>query len=129
MAPEISQEEWAYFHLNDTISDKIAKFMDTESISNAELARRMNKKPSFISRILSGDANPTLKTLANIFFHLDVKLETRIVHVNDNLRWFAITNIDTDSNNEFSVSPRQFLSTMQKGANVNTDWTKMQEVA
>jgi transcriptional regulator with XRE-family HTH domain len=45
-----------------TVSEKLKSV----GMSQRELAEKMGKKESYISRILSGDANPTLKTIAEL---------------------------------------------------------------
>jgi transcriptional regulator with XRE-family HTH domain len=88
-APSITPQEWAFFHLLDGISDAIAAYMNCFEINQAELARRMNAKPSLVSRLLSGDNNPSLKTLSKVFFCLDAKLEFQLVPANSSIMWFA----------------------------------------
>jgi transcriptional regulator with XRE-family HTH domain len=45
-----------------TVSEKLKSV----GMTQRELAEKMGKKESYISRILSGDANPTLKTIAEL---------------------------------------------------------------
>jgi transcriptional regulator with XRE-family HTH domain len=94
-APSISPQEWAFFHLLDGVSDAIAAYMKRIGVNKTELAKRMNAKAPFVSRLLSGDSNPSLKTLSKVFFCLDAKLEFRIVPAESNTIWFAIN--DTQS--------------------------------
>lgn len=49
-------------------------------LSKAEVARRMDRKPEAISRLLrsSGRVNPTLETLVDLVTALDLQLEIRI---------------------------------------------------
>lgn len=51
-----------------TVSEKLKSV----GMTQRELAEKMGKKESYISRILSGDANPTLKTIAEIEVALGV---------------------------------------------------------
>jgi transcriptional regulator with XRE-family HTH domain len=89
-APSIASEEWAFFHLLDGISDAIAAYMSRIGVNKAELARRMNAKPSLVSRLLSGDNNPSLKTLSRVFFCLDAKLEFRLVPAKEDVEELTI---------------------------------------
>jgi transcriptional regulator with XRE-family HTH domain len=45
-----------------TVSEKLKSV----GMTQRELAEKMGKKESYISRILSGDANPTLKTIVEL---------------------------------------------------------------
>lgn len=114
-SPQISPENWAYFVLLDNISDQIAEFMDEHGISKAELSRRMEVKPAYISRLLGGDANPTLKTLSKVFYHLDVKLHTSIVDSNDTDEVFLLTR-KTYSIKDWNFSYEVKRSSMQHRA-------------
>ena len=89
-APGISSQDWAYFHLVDTISDQIAECMNAQGITQSALADRLGSKPSFVSRVLAGDTNLTLKTLSRFLFHLNLKAEIRLVPAeNVRARWFC----------------------------------------
>ena len=44
----------------------IQNAMDQAKISRAHLARSMNRPPSFVSRILNGNHNLTIKTMARV---------------------------------------------------------------
>ena len=54
----------------------VQDLMDAEGINRKELAKRMRKSPSALTRILGGDANITLKTLAEFInalgLHVDI---------------------------------------------------------
>lgn len=48
-------------------------------LSKAELARRLNVKPSVVSRLLNGKSGtPDLRTLAGVFDELDFYLDVRV---------------------------------------------------
>lgn len=50
-----------------------------ESLPKAEIARRMNRKPEAISRLLRGEgANPTLDTLIDLVDAIGLELDIRI---------------------------------------------------
>jgi len=44
----------------------VAEKLKFSGVTQRELAERLGKKESYISRILSGDANPTLKTISEL---------------------------------------------------------------
>ncbi len=44
----------------------VAEVLKSKGMTQRELAEKIGKKESYISRILSGDANPTLKTISEL---------------------------------------------------------------
>lgn len=54
------------------LSDRIAGIMEAKGLSNKDLAARMGKSPSEISRWLSGSHNYTIDTLSEIAIALEV---------------------------------------------------------
>jgi transcriptional regulator with XRE-family HTH domain len=60
-------------------SEVIAKLMAEQHVSKAGLARRLNKSRAWVTQLLSGKANMTVRTLAEVAYALDaeVKLHAR----------------------------------------------------
>jgi transcriptional regulator with XRE-family HTH domain len=52
--------------LRSEISDQISRLMESQDISNAELARRLGKSRAYVTKILQGNANFTLDSLVQI---------------------------------------------------------------
>lgn len=75
---DVSAEEWAFFNTSEDLSDRLAARMDETGVSKTELARRMGTSRAFITKVLRGDANLTIKTLTRIAHHLDAKVEFKI---------------------------------------------------
>ena len=48
----------------------VIELMDSEDVNQADLARRIGKSRSFVSKILSGEQNLTLETLADLYHAL-----------------------------------------------------------
>lgn len=57
------------------IACSVRSRMDELNMSSAELSERMGVKPSYVSRLLSGSQNITLKTLVKIGIALDIPVE------------------------------------------------------
>lgn len=57
-----------------SISDKLYNEMQKQGITQRELANRMNKRPSEISKWLRGTHNFTINTLVDISFAIGVDL-------------------------------------------------------
>ncbi len=62
--------------LCESVSHKMSKL----GIGKAELAQRMGKKPSQITRILSGEANVTLRTIAELDSALNLGISLKPPH-------------------------------------------------
>lgn len=58
-------------------SETIAKLMAEQGVSKADLARRLNKSRAWVTQLLSGRANVTVRTLAEVAFALDAELKLR----------------------------------------------------
>jgi transcriptional regulator with XRE-family HTH domain len=60
-------------------SEVIARLMAEQDVSKADLARRLKKSRAWVTQLLSGKANMTVRTLAEVAFALDaeVRLQAR----------------------------------------------------
>jgi plasmid maintenance system antidote protein VapI len=60
-------------------SEVIAGLMDEQKVSKADLARRLNKSRAWVTQLLSGKANMTVRTLAELAYALgaEVKLQAQ----------------------------------------------------
>ena len=58
-------------------SEVIAKLMVEQGLSKADLARRLNKSRAWVTQLLSGRTNVTVRTLAEVAFALDAELKLR----------------------------------------------------
>ena len=60
-------------------ADLIAQVMQEQNVSKADLARSLKKSRSWVTQLLSGEANLTVRTLAEVLYHLnrEVRLEAR----------------------------------------------------
>lgn len=58
------------------VTEAIYNLMETKKINKAELARKLDCKPPYITKLLRGTANITLDSLAKIAFLLDAKVVT-----------------------------------------------------
>lgn len=47
-------------------TEQIAKIMEEEHVSKAELASRLNKSKAFVTQLLGGGRNMTIRTLADV---------------------------------------------------------------
>ena len=56
------------------LAQKIAEIRDEHSLTQSELAKRMNVSQQFISQIESGEGNPTLETLSKLAQSLNTSI-------------------------------------------------------
>ncbi len=63
-------------------AELIARLMEREGVSKAELARRLAKSRAYVTQLLRGSTNLTVQTLAEVAFALgaEVKLEAVPCH-------------------------------------------------
>jgi transcriptional regulator with XRE-family HTH domain len=55
----------------------VCELLEAQGIERQELARRLGKSKSFVTQILSGERNMTLRTLADLAYALDHRFELR----------------------------------------------------
>ncbi len=53
----------------------IIKLMDEQDVSKAELARRLGRSRPYVTKLLNGSTNMTIRTIADVLFHLGCRLE------------------------------------------------------
>jgi transcriptional regulator with XRE-family HTH domain len=56
-------------------AEVIAKLMAEKNVSKADLARRLNKSRAWVTQLLSGKANMTVRTLAEVVYALDAEVK------------------------------------------------------
>jgi len=56
-------------------SEVIAKLMAEQNVSKADLARRLNKSRAWVTQLLSGKTNMTVRTLADVMYTLDAEVK------------------------------------------------------
>jgi len=56
-------------------SEIIARLMAEQDVSKADLARKLNKSRAWVTQLLSGKANMTVRTLAEVVYALDAEVK------------------------------------------------------
>ena len=72
----IDEETKAQFNLSFKIAEKLAEILKEKGMTQHELARRMGKRDSEVSKWLTGRHNFTTSTIASIETYLGEKLIT-----------------------------------------------------
>ena len=52
------------------VTEKIVELMQKENVTKTELAKRLGKSKGFITQLLNGNRNFTIRTIADIFYAL-----------------------------------------------------------
>ena len=65
------------------VTEMIHEVMAGKCISRSELALKLGRSKGFVSQLLDGTANMTLRTLADVLFALDCRLSTKAHALSD----------------------------------------------
>ncbi len=57
-------------------------------LSRKDLAKRMGNSPAYVTKILRGDSNPTIESMARIAHALNARLHLHIAAESSGVRWF-----------------------------------------
>jgi transcriptional regulator with XRE-family HTH domain len=68
-------------------TEEITSRMEALGVTRAELARRLNAKPTYITRVLNGTNNFTVESMARISKALDCALRVHMQPQGTQLRW------------------------------------------
>lgn len=69
---------------------EVARAMEERGISRAELARRLGTSKAYVTKILRGDANFTLETLARLAHALDGRFRFHVAPAGTETHWFDV---------------------------------------
>jgi len=56
------------------VTEEICRLMNSREVTQTALANRLRCNPSFVSQVLDGSNNFTLRTIADFMFELDARL-------------------------------------------------------
>jgi transcriptional regulator with XRE-family HTH domain len=59
------------------VTELISKLMERQNVSKSELARRLGKSKAYVTQLLGGRTNMTLRTISDVLFVLDSSLRVR----------------------------------------------------
>lgn len=78
-------------------TENVAKRMDELGINRAELARRLDTSAAYITKILQGNANFTLKSMVRISLALESSLTTHLQPEGAHSQWFDLFQRDREA--------------------------------
>ena len=68
------------------VTEGLTEALDRGGVTKAELARRLGRTPGFVSQVLRGGRNLTLRTIADIAGALSLRPSLRLAHEADVVR-------------------------------------------
>ena len=68
------------------VTEIICKLMEASGVSKSQLARSLSKSPAFVTKILNGTNNFTLRTLSDVFLALGKSLHVELGPAGDAIR-------------------------------------------
>lgn len=77
---ETSPDYWKEVTTGD-FTDEIVRVMHEREISRADLARALNTSPAYVTKILRGNANLTLRSMAKVALALGMKVRLHLAPV------------------------------------------------
>lgn len=79
----LHQQERAILEVTETV----CRLMAEQGVSRSELARRLGKSKSYVTQLLDGEANMTVRTISDVFVALE-----RAVHFHGGVLEAAVTD-------------------------------------
>jgi transcriptional regulator with XRE-family HTH domain len=64
------------------VTEAIAKLMEQQGVSRSDLAKKIDRHKTYVTRLLDGSANMTLRTISDVLCALDSKLLIETVPLN-----------------------------------------------
>ena len=83
--PEYQAEQ-----LKTEFAIQVERMMHRHDITKSELARRMGTSAAYITKVLRGDANVTLDTMAKLAWHADACVHLRLTEKDADGRWLEV---------------------------------------
>ena len=68
------------------VTETVCRLMEEQGVSRSELARRLGKSKSYVTQLLDGEANMTVRTISDVFVALE-----RAVHFHGGVLEAAVT--------------------------------------
>jgi transcriptional regulator with XRE-family HTH domain len=65
----------------------VTRLMQAKNVNNAELADRMETSPSYVTKVLRGDANFTIESMVKVTHALGGRFHIHVADAEANVRW------------------------------------------
>ncbi len=73
----------------------IERLMGQIGISKSELAKRIDTSPAYVTKVLRGDTNLTIESMANLSHAVDGCLHIHVAPASASVRWFEVASQDS----------------------------------
>jgi len=71
-------------------TENLVSLMEEKGVSKAELARRIEKSPAYITKVMRGNTNFTIESMVRLVRAVDGQLCIRATHQDRDVRWFDV---------------------------------------
>ena len=88
-----TSEYWAEAAIIEFTMD-IGRLMDEQGVSRAELARRLGTSRAYVTKLLGGNANFTLETMAKVALALGSAVHVHVAPRDADVRWKDVSASD-----------------------------------
>lgn len=82
--------EYQAEYLKLVFGEELGKLMDQQSISQADLARRIGSSRAYVTRIFRSNFNPTFETLAKLAIALDARVSLHLHPKDTQVVWSEV---------------------------------------
>lgn len=98
-------------------TEEIVRIMDERGVTRADLARRLQVSPAYVTKVLRGDANFTLETMVRISKVLGAKLEFHFAPEGAQTRWMDLLQSTPEQADHpsFNTQAEYFTGSAQGG--------------
>lgn len=69
------------------LTEEICDIMEAKGWSRSDLASRMGRSKAWVTKILGGDQNLTLRTIVSVFRELNYRLKLDFEYISDEANW------------------------------------------
>lgn len=87
------------------ITECIAEMMQKKNISKSDLAKKLGRTKGYITQLLNGNANMTLRTISDCFWALDSTLKVSAVPANVDYNMNVEEQYDISNSKELYSEP------------------------
>lgn len=102
------------------VTELISATMDKVDVRKTDLARRLNRTKGYVTQLLDGRANMTLRTISDVMWALDHTLHVTVKPIEESQSSFGLNEWFCQLGNEW----RAPLSSDHRGAESSDEWAR-----
>lgn len=93
------------------VTEWIVRLMDEKRINKAHLARKLGKTKGYVTQLLGGNTNMTLRTISDVFCALDTRVELRCAPVDETPAFDSnLVGVGSDAHEAMATSQEPWKS-------------------